>query len=328
MNRLCGNVPRKEKEWLGFIKDNFPSSGATVGNGDDGAVLKKSKYCVTTDLLMEGVDFEKEWAPPEAIGWKALAVNLSDLAAMGSKPLFFFLSIAIPASWKDSEIEMLLAGMKALAGAEKVSLLGGDLSRSRGDLVISICAIGAQLQKALRRGTAGTGDSIYLSHPLGGPCQALNAFKKGSRLRRFPLKGKPEKEDALLDSFFRPPSQSRFGVLLSGRKIASSAIDISDGLLLDLSRLLEKNGLGAVLSGPDVPRAKDSRGNFVSLDDALTGGEEQTLLFTVPKNRERLLSDIGGRFYKIGFVSPKSGIWMENAGRIKKLAVKGFDHFE
>jgi thiamine-monophosphate kinase len=322
------NPPRKEKEWLSFIDKNFSSYGALVGNGDDGAVLKKASWCITTDLLMEGVDFEKGWAPAEAVGWKSLAVNLSDLAAMGSKPLFFLVSLAIPSRYKDIEIENLLLGIKALAAKEKVSLLGGDLSRSPDKLVISITALGSQGEKPLLRGKARVGDSIYVSSHLGAPKEALKMFKKGTRLKVFPLKNGPAKENALADRFFRPPSQSKLGQILAEKRIASSAIDISDGLLLDLSRLLAKCRLGAVLQGEAIPRAKNAEGAFVSVEDAVTSGEEQTLLITVPKSKERLLENIKAKLFKIGFVSPKSGIWMERKGKISKLEAAGFDHFE
>lgn len=320
--------PRKEKEWLDHIKSLFSTPRAPAGIGDDGAVLQKESWCLTTDALIEGVDFECGWAPPEAIGWKALAVNLSDLAAMGSKPSFFLLTLAIPANRGDAWIERLLAGIRSLAVKEKVSLRGGDLSGSPDKLVISITAAGIQHDKPLLRGKANPGDSIYVSSALGGAGEALSMFKSGKRLGKFPLAGKASPGDALLDRFFRPPSQSKLGLLLASEKIASSAIDISDGLLLDLSRLLEGSGNGAVLSEGSIPRAAGENGKPVTLQAAMASGEEQVLLFTVPRSRERLIDGLGTELFRIGFVTPKSGLWIQDGEKVSVLKDSGFDHFE
>ena len=134
--------PRREREWLDHIKALIDAPPTPAGIGDDCAVLKKDKTCVTTDALAEGVDFEREWAPPEAVGWKALAVNLSDLAAMGAKPSCFLLTLGIPPDCPDRWVEGLLAGTAALARIEKIKLIGGDLSGSRGGVFVSITAWG------------------------------------------------------------------------------------------------------------------------------------------------------------------------------------------
>lgn len=320
--------PRKEKEWLDHIKRVFRVPSPPAGMGDDCAVLKKENLCLTTDALLEHVDFEREWAPPEAVGWKALAVNLSDLAAMGALPEFFLLTLAIPGDCGDSWVERFLSGVSSLAGKEKVVVLGGDLSRSPRDIFISITAGGKPAGKPLLRGKARPGDLIYVSSPLGGAGEALKMFGKGARLRSFPLTGKVRPEDILLDGFFRPPSQSALGAFLAERKLASSAIDISDGLLLDLSRLLEGSGNGAVLSEEDIPRAAGEGGKAVGLKEALISGEEQVLLFTVPKSRERYLPGAGKRLFRIGFVSPKPGLWIQGRGKVSMIEPAGYDHFE
>ena len=318
--------PRKEKEWLEHIRSVFPAPPPPEGMGDDCAVLKRENLCLTTDALVEHVDFERDWAPPEAVGWKALAVNLSDLAAMGAEPAFFLLTLAIPRDCPDKWIEGFLSGAAALARKEKAKLLGGDLSRSPGGIFISVTAGGRQAGKPLLRGKAGPGDLIYVSSPLGAAGEALKMLRKGAKLKNFLLHGRI-KTPNLLDRFFRPPSQTALGASLAQKKLASSAIDISDGLLLDLSRLLEGSGNGAVLTEDSIPRAADASGKQVSLKAAMTSGEEQVLLFTVPKSRERLLRKAGKGLFRIGFVTPKPGMWMQGCGRVSMLDPEGFDHF-
>jgi len=319
--------PRKEKEWLDHIRKTFSAPPAPRGIGDDCAVLEKEKWCVTTDTLVEGIDFERGWAPPEAVGWKALAVNLSDLAAMGARPAHFLLTLAIPPDFKDEKVEKLLSGMAALASKEKVSLVGGDLSRSPDKLYISITAFGFPPERPLMRGKARPGEPVYVSGPLGCPAAALSAMKNGARLPSFPLDSRVPPENVILDRFFRPPSQSGLGEKLAGHRIASSAIDISDGLLLDLSRLLEGSGCGAVLNAEEIPRAEGAGGAPVSLGEAMKSGEEQILLFTVRKSCEKTISRLGTRLFRIGFVSPKAGLWMQRGGRVSALRAGGFDHF-
>lgn len=319
--------PRREQEWLDHIKALFDAPPSPAGIGDDCAVLKQEKTCVTTDALVEGVDFEREWAPPEAIGWKALAINLSDLASMGARPSCFLLTLAIPSDCPDRWVDGLLSGTAALARREKIKLVGGDLSRSRSGIFVSITAWGVLRGKPLLRGRARTLEGIYVSAPLGGAGEALRMFGKGARLKEFALHGK-DPGAGLLDRFFRPPSQSRLGRVLAENKLASSAIDISDGLLLDLSRLLEGTGCGALLSAGTIPRAASENGKPVGLRDAMTSGEEQVLLFTVPKDRERYLPEAGKGLYKIGFVTPKRGIRVRDGGKVSMAEPAGFDHFE
>ena len=319
--------PRREREWVDHIKALFDAPPSPAGIGDDCAVLKKDKTCVTTDALAEGVDFEREWAPPEAVGWKALAVNLSDLAAMGAKPSCFLLTLGIPPDCPDRWVEGLLAGTAALARIEKIKLIGGDLSGSRGGVFVSITAWGTLRAKPLLRGRARPGEGIYVSSPLGGAGEALKMFGKGARLKKFALQGR-DPGAGLLDRFYRPPSQSRLGRVLAGKKLASSAIDISDGLLLDLSRLLEGTGCGALLSAEAIPRAASDNGDPVGLRNAMTSGEEQVLLFTVSKDRERYLPGGGKGIYRIGFVTPKRGIRVRDGGKVSMAGPAGFDHFD
>lgn len=322
------SLKKSEDEWISFIKRTFPSSNNIIGIGDDCAIIHdKRKFCVTTDTLIEGIDFELKWAPIEAVGWKALAQNISDLAAMGAKPLYFLLNLAIPKKCPDKEIEKLLKGILALSKKEKIKLIGGDLSKSPDKLVISITAFGVLDKKPLLRNKAKKGDYIFVSSPLGAPDEALKLFKKGAVLEEFPLSNKIKKENQLLDRFFRAPSQTRLGMILSKKSISFCSIDISDGLLKDLSRILKGSEVGAVVDTDLIPKFAFGDGKETSLESALTGGEEQTLLFTVSPDKERLLKANKIKAFKVGKIISVKTIFLKSGRKMRKANAMGFDHF-
>lgn len=319
---------RSEDEWISFIKRFFSSSNNILGIGDDCAIIQtKRKLCITTDTLIEGIDFEFKWAPIEAIGWKALAQNVSDLASMGAKPHYFLLNMSIPKKCPDKEIEKLFEGLRALSEKEKIKLIGGDLSRSPDKLNISITAFGELNKKPLLRNRAKVGDFIFVSSPLGAPNEALNLFKMGAVLKEFPLSEKIKSENLVMDRFFRPPSQTLLGRKLSEKGISDCAIDISDGLLKDLNRVLVASNVGALIDTDFLPKFSYDNGKEISLESALTGGEEQTLLFTVSPQKEVLLAKHKISAYKIGTIIPEKSIFLKKDKKIRKVDVNGFDHF-
>lgn len=322
------SLKRSEDEWISFIKRFFPSSNNVLGIGDDCAIIQYNrKLTTTTDTLIEGIDFELKWAPIEAVGWKALAQNISDLASMGAKPLYFLLNLAIPKKCPDKEIEKLLKGICALSKKEQIELIGGDLSKSPDKLIISITAFGVLNKKPLLRNMAKKGDYVFVSSPLGAPNEALKLFRKGSVLKEFPFSAPIKRENLLLDRFFRPPSQTLLGIKLSGKGISNCAIDISDGLLKDLSRVLKASKVGAVIDTELLPKFTFGNGKEASLESALTGGEEQTLLFTVSPQKEQLLTKCKIKAYKIGTIISTKSIFLKMGKKIRKADAKGFDHF-
>lgn len=323
---------RDEASWVKFISSRWRNSRADVSIGDDACVLPAASYAVTTDALLEGVDFMTSWAPPRAVGCKALAVNLSDLAAMGASPSFFLITLCIPEDLPDSYVEGVIEGMKELSEREGVSCCGGDLSSSRSGLVISITLFGEVVGEPLLRSDGRAGDYLFVSGTLGAPAEALHSFMSGAKLPVFdsaipPVSG----EDKLLDRFFRPPSQRELGVFLAEYGIATCAIDVSDGFVVDLHRLCEASGVGAEIEKASLPVDPLLEGLSPAdrLKRVLYGGEEQVLLFGVdPAYLERVRSSsfpvrCVGRLVKrpgIVLVSPD--------GRHEKLAAKGFDHFD
>jgi thiamine-monophosphate kinase len=252
-------------------------SGVRLGIGDDGAVLELAagKHLVAaTDTLNAGVHFPVDTSPYD-IGYKCLAVNLSDMAAMGASPRWALLSLSLPEA-NPEWVKSFAAGFKSLASVYNVSLVGGDTTS--GPLSISLTALGVIEQgEQLTRGGASPGDLIVVSGTIGGAARVLDLLRAG----------KPVEEQHLLD---RPHPRVELGQALSG--YASACIDVSDGLLADLGHVLGASDCGARLEVEKLPQARILDG----LDDALkwkyqlSGGDDYELLFTLPRLHEKMVA--------------------------------------
>jgi thiamine-monophosphate kinase len=321
---------RDESAWVDHIRALFGASAAEVGIGDDACVLPPARYAVTTDTLVEGADFRLGWAPPEAVGHKALAANLSDLAAMGAEPRYLLLTLGWPEELEDPVVEGVLRGVRDLCALEGVGLCGGDLTRAP-RLMISITLLGEQGGEPLLRAGGRPGDLLFVSGELGGPAAALARLEDGERLARFEPSAPPAEEgQRLLDRFFRPPGQVALGRYLAASGSASCCMDVSDGLARDLRRLCEACGCGAEVEEAHVPidRALAGLGGQERLRAALRGGEEQVLLFAVPPGRAPLLEGSPGPVFPLGRLSAGAGIEVLRVGGEREaLALEGFDHF-
>jgi len=232
-----------------------------LGIGDDCAVIRApgpEDWLFTTDLLIEDVHFRRATHRPEDVGWKALARGLSDIAAMGGEPRFCLLSLALPRWADDRWIAGFYRGLLCLARRERTPLLGGDIARAR-KLTCDIVAGGAAPRgRALRRDGARAGDAIYVSGALGGSALGL-ATGRGQAWKRH----------------VHPEPRLALGRFLRARLHATAAMDLSDGLSLDLRRMCLASRLSAEIEAPPVfPGA--------TLEQALDGGEDYELLFTVP----------------------------------------------
>lgn len=266
------------------IRARFPQPAPPeLGIGDDAALLNPSpgmQLVVSTDLLAEGVHFERSFGQLRLLGRKALAVNLSDLAAMGAKPRWFFLSLAIPAGFPLEEIEALLDGLAEQAAKHDVLLAGGDTCGSKSGLVISVTIMGEQRPELLlRRSGARPGDEIWISGALGDSALGLQL-----------LQGNVGKKDAaatehVVGRHLDPTPRCSFGLALAEAGLVSAMIDISDGLLADLGHICEQSGCGAELQLGQVPCSAQ----FAALADAtapafwqlmVAGGEDYELCFT------------------------------------------------
>jgi len=260
-----------------------------VGIGDDAAVVspeKNSLDVLTTDCLIEGVHFDRAFASAADIGHKALAVNLSDLAAMGATPRVALLSLALPGAWPASDLDGLLDGLLALAAETRIALVGGNIARSPGPLVVDLTATGTvKPRRILTRSGARPGDELYVSGAIGASVAGLASLRAGTTV------GRAASCEA---RHLRPQPRLRLGVLLGRTRTARACIDLSDGLADGIRQLAHASGVGAIVDASAIPIDRDARAWFDQhgqspIDAALRGGEDYELLFAVPaRNRRRL----------------------------------------
>jgi thiamine-monophosphate kinase len=303
-----------------------PVRRAVLGGGDDCALLQPApglQWAVSTDALVEGRHFLST-VPPDALGHKALAVNLSDLAACGARPVAFTLSLTLPRV-DEAFLAGFADGLYALADAHDVELVGGDTTA--GPLNIGITVFGeVPPGQALRRGGARAGDELWVSGRLGDARLALEAFRG-----RVALRGEAFEE--LRRAMERPQPRVALGMALRG--VASAAIDLSDGLAGDLGHVLRASGLGATLRLADLPRSA----HVDALDDEalrreclLSGGDDYELLFAAPASaRERVraaAAHAGVAVACIGTLDAAAGLRVvDAAGAAVAAPGRAFDHF-
>jgi thiamine-monophosphate kinase len=314
---------KSEFEFINYIKKSY---GLTA-IGDDCAVLPKddkTDMVVTADLLVEDVDFRLEWTTPEFLGHKALAVSLSDIAAMGAVPKWAMLTLAVPeALWETDFLAQFFDGWTALAKQYSVDLVGGDISRSPGRFVIDSIACGeVDKGQAILRSGAKPGDAIFVSGSLGGAAGGLKILEREGSI------GKSGSAN-LVERQLRPNPRIELGRCLVENSIANSMIDLSDGLSSDLHHICEASDVGAELDLRSIPVDEDlvhGFGNDESLSLALNGGEDFELLFTVAKEKISMLENQD--VTRIGTITKHSGIveLIDGATR-SKLYPSGYRHF-
>lgn len=298
-------------------------SDTILGIGDDAALLHvppQQLLVAAIDTIVSGVHFLPETSPYD-IAYKALAVNLSDLAAMGAEPAWLTLALTLPQS-DSAWLQQFSDGLFALANQYHMQLVGGDTTR--GPLTVTIQAHGfVPPQQALLRSGAQAGDKIYVSGILGDAALGLKILTENIIVT-------DDARTYLLQRHHRPSPRVELG--LSLRNIASSAIDISDGLLADLQHILDTSGVGATVDVDKLPLSNALR-EHLSKDDAkkmaLTGGDDYELCFTVPSQHEAaLLVQLNQQSVPctcIGVINQQPGILLDNfAGKIEYA---GFKHF-
>ena len=276
-----------------------PATSLRLGIGDDCAILRPragQDLLVTTDFSLEGRHFRRDWHSPESIGHRALARGLSDLAAMGARPMAAFLSLALPRSVaRDTDwLDGFLDGLLGLAAQHGVPLAGGDTSESPSEHVLAdIVLLGSAPQgRALRRSGAGVGDLIYCTGALGGAAVELSRLQnKGQDSGR--RKQKPQSPSENPHLF--PQPRLAAGQALLRRRLATTCIDTSDGLSTDLSHLCEASGVNAEVDAVRLPlhSLTQQLGADAALSAALHGGEDYELLFTA-KASAKMPRNLGG----------------------------------
>jgi thiamine-monophosphate kinase len=300
----------------------------TLGIGDDCAVLRPRRgeeLVVTTDLSLEDVHFRRDWHPPQSVGHRCLARGLSDLAAMGARPEAAFLSIALPVELTGSWLKGFLDGLMALAERHQVPLAGGDMAKSpagmhssHGLIVADIVLLGsAPKGRSLLRSGARSGDLIYVTGALGGSAAELLALeRRPAAFRKTDVAGHPH---------LYPEPRLAAGRKLMRNRLATAAIDLSDGLSTDLAHLCEESGLAAEVDAEALP--VDAR---ATLAQALHGGEDYELMFTASP-KAVVASRLGGvSVHAIGRMKkrgPGPLVEMVHGGKRTPLPSAGWEHF-
>lgn len=304
------------------------------GIGEDCAVLETdgdSLLLVTTDTLIEGIHFTAETLPPQALGWKALAVNVSDIAAVGGTPHTAFLSMGIKPETEVSFVESFMAGFEAMAAKTDIVLAGGDTVESPSATVITITLLGEGLPEHLvYRSGAKIGDDIWVTGPLGNAAAGLFVLlnKNASELAGY---------ESLIAALQRPIPRLEIGKALGQSGLAHAMIDISDGVAKDLRHICEESGTGALLQAASLPLSGQLE-RLASLADkdptewALRGGEDYELLFTASSaNKDEIVSlttkVLGNPAAKIGTIVQEDGIWLETHEGKQPLRPGGYRHF-
>ena len=300
-----------------------------LGIGDDCAVLRPPRnhdLCMTTDFSLEGQHFRRDWHPAASAGHRCLARGLSDLAAMGSKPMAAFLSLALPEGFTRRAaargwVDGFMGGLLALAKVTKTPLAGGDTSTAPGDKVLADIVLMGSLPRGaeMRRSGAKAGDALYVTGALGGAAAELALLEKHPRRFRTAAAG------GLHPHLFPAPRLSAGERL---RRVATAAIDVSDGLSTDLQHLCDESGLGAVVDAASLPLHPLLKGlpQEQALRLALHGGEDYELLFTAPSNAQ-VPTQIGGvAVTRIGFMKRANGIVLRDGGDERPLVPRGWEH--
>jgi len=302
------------------------------GIGDDVAVVEMGEKAllITTDILIEDIHFERSWTDPFRLGKKALAVNLSDIAAMGGIPKYFLISLGLPKTLPFSFVSLFYRGLKEMARRFRVDLVGGDTSLSQ-KIIINICLIGeGKKGDLLFRNGAKVGDDLYVSGTLGDAALGLKILQD---------KGAKRKSKGLIDKHLSPNPRIELGQALARKQIVSAMIDVSDGLLSDTRHIIEESKVGARIWENCIPLSSLYRRwvRTYSKDPyriALSGGEDYELLFTAsPKRKAGILSlarSLNVPITRVGEILPEK----ERFHVIRKEGEKisshrlGFDHFK
>ncbi len=305
-----------------YFSDLGQAPGVVLGVGDDCALLEVptgQQLAVSLDTLVEGVHFPAD-ADPEAVGWRALAVNLSDLAAMGATPAWLTLGLTLPEA--DPEwLEGFSRGLAELARHAGVQLVGGDTTR--GPRCLSLQVHGwVPAGQALRRDGARPGDLIYVTGTLGDSAAGLAQWQNQ----------RPDPDPWLAQRFMRPEPRLAWGQRLRG--LASAAIDLSDGLVSDLGHILQRSGVAARVERERLPLSRPLR-EAVAYEQALTwalsGGEDFELCFTLPPERRKALEALGKLdgvgCTCIGVIDAGDGLRVLDAAGAPCETLAGYRHF-
>jgi thiamine-monophosphate kinase len=329
-----------ERALIERIRRRLPPAPAAlvVGIGDDAAVAAPDRgtlTVLTTDALVEGVHFDRRFSSAADVGYKALAVNVSDVAAMGAAPRLALLSLILPADLPTADVDDLVDGFVEIGGAAGVTLAGGNITRSPGPLVVDVTVIGSvRPRRVLTRGGARPGHQLYVTGSIGAAAAGLEWLRDRSR----GASSIPD-DPALAECVARhrrPEPRTRLGRLLGRTRAASACMDLSDGLADAVRQVAVACGTGARLDASQLPIHAGARAWFSSQDRdpvaaSLAGGDDYELLFAVPaklRGRLRLVKQQGRGvpFTRLGELTADPALLVERAGSSEPLP-DGFVHF-
>jgi thiamine-monophosphate kinase len=305
------------------------------GIGDDCAVLRPAAgmdLLVTTDTQEEGVHFRRDWATPQDIGWRCLAVNVSDIAAMGGMPLGAVIALSLPPTLEVAFVEALYDGLYELATAYDCPIVGGNISKTAGGVSVTITVLGEVPHgQSLCRSGAQAGDEIWVTGDLGGAKAGLEALLHPQAVAGLPT-------TAVLHRYRRPRPRLREAQYLRQHGTLHSLLDLSDGLSSDLAHICEESRVGARLEAACIPISVEVRRVAQALHAdplafALHGGEDFELCFTAPPAalaavQQAFAAQFGCPLVRIGTIEPGVGITLGSPdGTHQTLSTHGYDHF-
>jgi thiamine-monophosphate kinase len=311
-------VPLTEKKLIDKIRGLArPKTPVIKGIGDDCAVLRfptGHDALVTTDFTIENVHFRRQWHSPELVGRRCLTRGLSDIAAMGGRPVAVFLSLAVDSNVPQSWVNGFFKGLLQLAEEFQVSLAGGDTAQSAQGIQADIVVVGSVPKgKAVLRSGAKPDDLIYVTGELGGAAATIDRLAQSKPL------------GLGYSKYLSPNPRLAVGQNLRRRGLASAMIDVSDGLSTDLEHICQESQVGAEIEAATIPRGQIGR-EKVALEFALHGGDDYELLFTSAKPMPRYVA--GVRVTRIGRITKNLGMRLLGPdGKSKRLRAQGWEHF-
>lgn len=311
-------------------------TGVITGIGDDAAVTQLTpgtQLLVSTDMLLEDVHFRRVWHDPYRLGRKSLAVNISDIAAMGGIPRWALLSLAIPADLPLDFLDQFTRGFLGMADEHGVSLIGGDTCASRSGLAVSITIMGEQLPDlVIRRSGAVPGDTIWVTGTLGDAALGLRLLEE-----KYSSSILTKEELYFISHLLDPSPRVSAALALAESDLVSAMIDISDGLLADFGHIAEQSGVGGCIRLEDIPLSAELRSRAAALcfdhyEPSLSGGEDYELCFTAPpSNREKIvdcMKKCGIAVTPVGIVTTSPTVQaVHEDGSPYETITEGFNHF-
>jgi thiamine-monophosphate kinase len=316
------------------LRAGSPPGSVTLGIGDDAAVIEpvRGRHDVlTTDSLVEDVHFRLSWSSTHVVGRKAVLINLSDLAAMGARPSALLLGLCLPAALSLSDFDALIDGVALEARASGAALIGGNISRSPGPLIVTITALGyVHPRRVLSRSGGRHGDELYVTGTVGGAAAGLAILESG--IERAQLNAERQ---ACVERYELPPNRLRCGFRVADQRAASACIDLSDGLANAVRLLAEASQTGAEVDAGSIPvdeaaRAAGMAAGTDPVSAALSGGEDYELLFAVSPRRRRAFvattARCGVSVLRIGRLTSTREVCLRRGENAEPLP-DGYEHF-